>query len=83
MSKVDKNKNIFEPGKEALYRRLTVRECAGIQGFPDNFKFYYTSLNDAYKMIGNAVPVIMAESILEALCNSSSDFSLLKTGTDN
>ena len=28
MPKVEKNKNIFEPGKEALYRRLTVRECS-------------------------------------------------------
>ena len=60
MPKVEKNKNIFEPGKENLYRRLTVRECARIQGFPDNFKFYYTNLNDAYKMIGNAVPVNLA-----------------------
>ncbi|WP_188115754.1 DNA cytosine methyltransferase, partial [Campylobacter concisus] len=33
---------------------------ARIQGFPDNFKFYYTNLNDAYKMIGNAVPVNLA-----------------------
>ncbi|EHG14720.1 hypothetical protein HMPREF9682_00125 [Streptococcus intermedius F0395] len=64
-----------------------MRECARIQGFPDNFKFYYTNLNDAYKMIGNAVPVnlayVMAESILEALRNYSSNLSLLKTGTDN
>lgn len=87
MPKVEKNKNIFEPGKEALYRRLTVRECARIQGFPDNFKFYYTNLNDAYKMIGNAVPVnlayVMAESILKALRNSSSNLNLLKSGKDN
>lgn len=63
MPKVEKNKNIFEPGKEKLYRRLTVRECARIQGFPDNFKFYYTNLNDAYKMIGNAAPVNLAFEI--------------------
>ena len=71
MPKVEKNKNIFEPGKENLYRRLTVRECARIQGFPDNFKFYYTNLNDAYKMIGNAVPVnlayVIANEIMLAL----------------
>ena len=74
-------------GKEVLYRRLTVRECVRIQGFSDNFKFYYTNLNDAYKMIGNAVPVnlayVMAESIIEFFCNSSSNLSFLKTGTDN
>ena len=87
MPKIEKNKNIFEPGKEALYRRLTVRECARIQGFPDDFKFYYTNLNDAYKMIGNAVPVNlayeMAKAIVSALDNSSANSNLLKTGTDN
>lgn len=43
-----------------MYRRLTVREAARIQGFPDDFKFYYHGLNDGYKMVGNAVPVELA-----------------------
>ncbi len=60
MPKVEKNKNIFVEGKEHLYRRLTVRECARVQGFPDDFKFYYERLDDAYKMIGNAVPINLA-----------------------
>lgn len=60
MMKIEKNKQIFIPGQEELYRRLSVRECARIQTFPDDFKFYYTSLQDAYKMIGNAVPVELA-----------------------
>ena len=30
------------------------------QGFPDDFEFIYTSLNNGYKMIGNAVPVNLA-----------------------
>ncbi|MBT1018365.1 DNA cytosine methyltransferase [Canibacter sp. lx-72] len=67
MPKIEKNKNIFEPGKESLYRRLTVRECARVQGFPDNFRFYYTNLNDAYKMIGNAVPVNLAYEMARAV----------------
>lgn len=71
MPKIGLNRNIFVSGKEHLYRRLTVRECARVQGFPDNFKFYYSNLNDAYKMIGNAVPVnlayIMGKSIATAL----------------
>lgn len=43
------------------YRRLTVRECARIQTFPDSFEIKCDNILDAYKMIGNAVPVRMAE----------------------
>lgn len=57
MEKVEKNKQIFIPGQEDLYRRLSVRECARVQTFPDDFIFYYDNLTKAYKMIGNAVPV--------------------------
>lgn len=60
MEFVEKNWFRFVPGKEELYRRLTVREAARVQGFPDDFKFYYTDVNDGYKMIGNAVPVMLA-----------------------
>lgn len=64
---VDKNKRIFVPGKEALYRRLTVRECARVQGFPDDFEFIYTDVNDGYKMIGNAVPIELAYQIAKSI----------------
>lgn len=60
MVKYGKNDCRFVEGQEELYRRLTVREAARIQGFPDDFEFIYTSLNDGYKMIGNAVPVNLA-----------------------
>ena len=60
MIKVDKNDCRFVEGKENLYRRMTIREVARVQGFPDNFKFVYNNTNDAYKMIGNAVPVNLA-----------------------
>ncbi len=43
------------------YRRLSIRESARIQTFPDKFKFFYKKLNDGYKMVGNAVPVKMAK----------------------
>ncbi len=63
MELVEKDKRKFVEGKENLYRRLSVREVARIQGFPDEFKFYYDNLNDGYKMIGNAVPVNLAYEI--------------------
>ncbi len=62
---VAKDKRIFAEGKEKLYRRLTVRECARIQTFPDEFQLYYKNIGDGYKMIGNAVPVKMAQIIAE------------------
>ena len=67
---VEQNKRIFVPSKEHLYRRLSVRECARIQTFPDDFKFYYTDVSNAYKMIGNAVPVKLAEVIAKAVKNA-------------
>lgn len=63
MIKVDKDKRIFDPESPKPYRRLSVRECARIQTFPDDFIFKYKKINDGYKMIGNAVPVKLAEAI--------------------
>lgn len=70
MIQIEKNKRIFEPGKENLYRRLSVRECARIQTFPDDFIFYYNDVTTAYKMIGNAVPVNLAKAVAEQIKNS-------------
>lgn len=63
MLRVDQDRREFVPGKEALYRRLTVREAARIQTFPDDFVFEYRSVLDGYKMIGNAVPVEFARQL--------------------
>ena len=67
MIKVGKNDCRFVEGKEDCYRRMTVREIARIQGFPDDFRFVYENINDAYKMIGNAVPVNLAYEIASAI----------------
>ena len=63
MMKVEKDVFMFSPEGQDLYRRLTARECARIQTFPDDFVFRYQTLNDAYKMIGNAVPVNLSYHI--------------------
>ena len=67
MIKYGKNDCRFVEGKEHLYRRMTIREIARVQGFPDTFKFIYDNTNDAYKMIGNAVPVNLAYEIAVAI----------------
>ncbi len=60
MQKVGTDKWVFT-GSE--YRRLTVREAARIQTFPDDFVFYYTNVSQGYKMVGNAVPVKLANAV--------------------
>ena len=67
MEKLHKNVCQFVKGAEHLYRRMTIREVARIQGFPDDFQFIYQNTNDAYKMIGNAVPVNLAYEIAVAI----------------
>jgi DNA (cytosine-5)-methyltransferase 1 len=67
MIKVEKDVRKFKEDKLSLYRRLTVRECARLQTFPDDFIFYYSSLEKAYEMIGNAVPVNLSLRIAKAI----------------
>lgn len=68
-------KNIEELDKGMIERRLTIRECARIQTFPDDYKFVIPAMNgrksvsasDAYKLIGNAVPPLLAYHIAKRL----------------
>ena len=56
-------------------RRLTVRECARIQTFPDSYEFVFrddksnksVSASKAYKLIGNAVPPLLAFHIAKRI----------------
>jgi len=66
MMKVEEDKWTFR-SDTPVYRRLSVRECARIQTFPDNFMFYYTNIADGYKMVGNAVPVKLAQAIAKKI----------------
>ena len=50
-------------------RRMSVRECAIIQTFPDEFIFE-GAIGSMYKQIGNAVPVTLAFKIGQAIKKS-------------
>jgi DNA-cytosine methyltransferase len=52
--------------KKVYYRRLSVREVARLQSFPDSFVFY-GSKTACYRMIGNAVPPLMAYALARAI----------------
>lgn len=43
-------------------RRLTIRESATVQTFPEDFKFI-GSMTSCYRQIGNAVPVLFAQKL--------------------
>jgi DNA (cytosine-5)-methyltransferase 1 len=66
---------IFEELKQGLQeRRLTVRECARIQTFPDDYNFvirneskYVVSPSCGYKLVGNAVPPLLAYHIAKKI----------------
>jgi site-specific DNA-cytosine methylase len=47
-------------------RRMTVRECARVQTFPDWFEFA-GSQADSYRQVGNAVPPLYARLLAEAI----------------
>lgn len=69
-----KYKNELDGG--CIERRLSTRECARIQTFPDNYDFVFkknkkekVSASEAYKLIGNAVPPLLAFHIAKRLEN--------------
>ena len=67
MVNVGKDKFEFVAEKASLYRRLSIREVARIQTFPDEFVFIYNNINNGYKMIGNAVPVNLAYIVAQSI----------------
>lgn len=73
LSKKHGGKHFDELKSGKKERRLTVRECARIQTFPDNYEFirsvkikgneFALSTSNAYKVIGNAVPPLLGFNI--------------------
>ena len=53
-------------------RRLSVRECAMLQTFPNDFIFT-GKLNSQYKQVGNAVPVKLAKKVAQGIMDILKD----------
>jgi DNA (cytosine-5)-methyltransferase 1 len=58
--------NPDNPNDVSGWRRLSVRECARLQTFPDDFVFKGAATY-AYKQVGNAVPPVLAWYIARAV----------------
>lgn len=56
---------IEQPGKNP--RRLTPRECARLQGFPESFKIPVSD-TQAYKQFGNSVVVPLMSNVAQLVC---------------
>ncbi len=50
----------------SLPRRLTVRECARLQTFPDDFVFKHSTTTNVMQ-IGNAVPPVLAHNVAQSI----------------
>ncbi len=69
--------DLYELKKGLKERRLTLRECARIQTFPDDFNFvipsnekrkkFKLSPSQGYKLVGNAVPPLLAYHIAKKI----------------
>jgi len=51
-------------------RTISVREAARLQSFPDHFSFGRTKMGPAFRMIGNAVPPLLARAFAESFIAS-------------
>lgn len=74
LSKEHSGMNLEEIEKGLQERRLTLRECARIQSFPDDYNFvihngakYVVSPSSGYKLVGNAVPPLLAYHIAKKI----------------
>ncbi len=78
LSKENGGLYLNELNKGLRERRLTLRECARIQTFPDDFNFivptntssknkFLVSASNGYKLVGNAVPPLLAYHIAKKI----------------
>lgn len=69
VSHLHKDGHMFIHPDATQARSITIREAAILQSFPNDFDFIGSNAY-CYKMIGNAVPVLFAKKIAEAVENT-------------
>jgi DNA (cytosine-5)-methyltransferase 1 len=56
---------------DGVIRKLSPRECARLQGFPDTFKIP-VSKSQAYRLFGNSIPIPVLKAVMNEILKSLS-----------
>lgn len=78
----DGSEILIDQGPEKNPRKLTPRECARLQGFPENFVIPVSD-SQAYKQFGNSVAVPVIRAIATAMVNEMSSLPVKPDGDSN
>lgn len=78
----DGSEILISRGEGQIPRRLTPRECARLQGYPDDFKIVVSDTS-AYKQFGNSVVVPLMTEVAKLLTHKlvELDENMIKEGT--
>lgn len=68
-TRVSRESIVIEHG-DAGFRRLSVRERGCLQSFPAAYQFVGSSYASRIKMVGNAIPPLLAFNVIQALLGS-------------
>jgi DNA (cytosine-5)-methyltransferase 1 len=58
-------------GGRRAYRRPTIRECATFQTFPITYQFWGRTAEVRYKLVGNAVPPVLAAAVARGIARDA------------
>lgn len=75
---VDKDSPVAFGKNNQGVRKLTIKECAGLQDFPKDYSFEKVSRTQAYKQLGNSVSIPVIEAIaknIRAALNTKISYS--------
>lgn len=75
----DGSEILIDQGEGTLPRKLTPRECARLQGFPDDFIIPVSDCR-AYKQFGNSVAVPVIRAIARNMIRTLNDLEAKKNG---